>query len=878
MTAFYSAHSHSKFSAKDALPSVSDMVLKAQQLKYPALGLTDHGSMAGSVELYKACRKADILPLPGMEAYVAFDRFAGGKQPKTWHMGLLATNAKGYRNLVGLNNHMNRVFRYKPIIDFADFAQFSEDGMLDGIAAMTGCWFGVLPTLLREGNPRSVRNIVTALDGWFGSGVYVEIQRHNVPDNEEELNSSFLHAIAQSCSVPTIITQDSHYVAYDDRKDHEAMKTLMSWSDDPDDAVFPGDGYHMVDTDWMIDHHTPQVFAAGMEGLQDLLAKAKVSIPELDDFKLKVPDTTVTGNPDDELTKTAVETMLARIESGLIKKSKQKEYTERLEEELDVVTSAGFSGYLLFTALITDWMRQRNIMHSVRGSASGSLLCWLLDITQFDPISWNLRFDRFLSRDRTKPPDIDIDIEHLRRDEVIEWLSDTYTTARISTWTKLSVNDDDDDEQKGSLIVRWKMRARKTGADPDATIPPEQWDSLVSLSKFAPYSGYGVHAAGLVVAPDEATMNAIPMQWVSSSKTMVTAFDKDDVEAMGMLKVDLLGLKTMTAMKAMSSYTGVKPEDVPLNDKRTFTAMSKGDVVGCFQLEGGATRSGVTRLKPTKVSDVIAAMALFRPATMDSGATDDYIARRHGNQEVPERHPIISEETAETYGILLYQEQAISVLKRFGLPIEDIERARKAIKASNGDIGGARDVMRDIIEKVKENSKTLPQPLSNDDLLWLERALDAYSSYGFNRAHATAYGVLAYITAWYKVHHPVAFWAAMLDAYTGAPQEMKYLKAARDADIRIRAPHINRSLMGYAADIRGKAIRKGLLSVKGVGEKAAAELVDHQPYNSLTELAEKVSARAVSGAKGLRSGHTPAACGGVIAALGEAGALEGVPQ
>jgi DNA polymerase III alpha subunit len=289
-----------------------------------------------------------------------------------------------------------------------------------------------------------VRNVITSLSSWFGSGVYVEIQRHNVPDNEEELNSGFLHAIAQSCGVPVIITQDSHYVAYEDRKDHETLKTLMSWSDDVDDAVFPGDGYHMVDSEWMAGHHTPEVYAAGMEGLTDLLSKAKVSIPELDDFTLKVPDTSKSGNPDDELIIRSARALSDAIGKKFVSAKRRKEYEDRLEEELDVVIEAGFSGYLLFTALITERMRERGIIHAVRGSASGSLLCWLIGITEFDPIAWSLRFDRFLSRDRTKPPDIDIDIEHLRRDEVIAWLSDSYTTARISTWTKLSVNDDSD--------------------------------------------------------------------------------------------------------------------------------------------------------------------------------------------------------------------------------------------------------------------------------------------------------------------------------------------------------------------------------------------------------------------------------------------------
>lgn len=870
---YWSAHTHSKYSVKDALPTVQDIVNKAAELNYPALGLTDHGTMAGAAQLYVAAKKVGIKPLPGVEAYIAHNRHES--RPTTMHMGLLATNAKGYRNLASLVTQSHQQFKYKPILDLADLAAAAEDGRLDGVAAMTGCWFGLLATQLRDGYTSATRNVLGAMAGWFGSGLYVEIQNHQIidKDHDDEAHSRVLHLLAKSMGLPTIITQDSHYVNPEDKPVHETMKRLMSWSDDPDDAVFPGDGFHMVDQEWMEGHHAPDIFAYAMEGLDDLQSKANVVIPELDKFQLKVPDTTLSGNPDQELLVQATNALQKMIDEGRIKKSEQQKYWDRIEEELDVVMEAGFSGYLLFTATVCEWMNKNEIMYNVRGSASGSLVCWLIGITSFDAIAWGLRFDRFLSKDRTKPPDIDIDVEHERREQVLEWLRQSYHVVNISTWMQMGMQESEG-EHKGSLLVRWKMHARKTGKDPDGVVSAQEIADLRAVADKAPYLNYGVHAAGLLIAPDAETAGVVPLQYVASSKTLVTAFDKDDIERLGLVKLDVLGLKTLTALRIMQDLTGIKYTDIPLNDKKVFQALGRGDTAGLFQLEGGASRNGVKRLKPTKITDVIAAMALFRPATMDSGATDEYINRRQKVAKVPQRHPIIEAETKDTYGVLLYQEQAIGVLRGVGLEPEEIEKARKAIKASNADVGGAREEMQKILKRVRELAKE--KGMSIEDLAWLEKALEAYAGYGFNKAHATAYGVVAYITGWYSVHHPVAFWAAMLKSYTGAKQETDYLKAARAAGIQIRQPHINRSKEGYTADLEQNAIRKGLLAIKGLGEKAAAELIAHAPYSSLDDLAKKVSAKRVTGAKALGMGHSPNSCGGVIQHLHNANALDGL--
>lgn len=876
---FWSAHTHTRFSAKDALPAVDKVVDRAVELGYPALAITDHGNAAASAQLYRFARKAGIEPLPGMEAYVAVSR--QGKRPDTMHMGLIATNETGYRNLVGLANLAHANFKYKPILDLGDLAWAAENGGLDGVACTTGCWFGLVPTLMRGDGWESVSNVLLALAGWFGSGVYVEAQNHQIFENghDDDLYGAQLYDLAQSLGLPMVLTQDSHYCHIEDRLAHEDMKRLMSWSDDPDDAVFPGDGYHMVDEDWMADHHTDAIFHAGMAGLDDLLSKARVRIPELDNFTLKVPDTTISGDPDAEIAKACTDALEKRLADGSIQKSKAQAYRERLREELEVVHDAEFAGYLLFTATVTDFMQREGIFYGPRGSASGSLLCWLLGITFHDPIVWGLQFDRFISRDRTNPPDIDLDVQHDRREEVVQWLDEQYTVVHISTWTKMGLKKEAQDfgEQKGSLMVRWKMNQRKSGGDPDRKLSDDEWAALEEIASHVPFSGYGVHAAGLLIVPDEHAASGVPVQYVASSKTFVTAFDMKDIESFGMVKLDVLGLKTMTAIRSMVAMTGVDIWSIPFNDAKVYSRISAGKTQGMFQLDGWTFTKGCQRMKPRNINEIIAAQALFRPAVQNSGATDVYLARRAKQQQVPQMHDVIMRHTAATFGTVVYQEQVINILKEVGLTIEEIEAARKAIKASTADqIAKAVQTMTTIKTRVHDLGTKMG--MNATDLEYLDLALGAYAKYGFNKAHATAYGTLAYVTGWFAVNHPVAYWCSLLNSYIGDPQEAEYLKSARADGVKIRSPHVNLSDMHYTADLDKGIIRKGLMSVKGVGEKSADELVTHQPYASLTDLGARVNARRVSGAKSLRLGHSPAACGGVIAALDDAGALRGLEQ
>lgn len=882
---FYNIHQHSKYSitatgSPDAFGKVPDIVARAVELGYPAIGLTDHSTTAGCIQLYQAARKHGIKPLPGIETYVALNRLVEGRA-KPAHLGVLAISEQGWYNLVGLNNLAVKNFKYHTILDYADLAGLSEQGALKGLVATTGCHFGVLSSSLIHGDPESAWNILSALKKWFRDGVYVEAQNHMIDDpmHDEDCHSLLLYGMAKDLDLPMVITQDSHYIYPEQQMIHDEMKRLVSFSDNPDEAVFPGDGYHMVDTEWMRQHHSPLIFQAGMAGLEDLLAKANVVIPELDSFALKVPDVTrapglvVDGGPDEYLTMLASTRLQELVASGDWNKAEVKRYSNRVDDELDVVIGAGFSGYLLFVAKVCDWMRESGIRFWTRGSASGSILCWLLGITQVDPIEWGLSFDRFLSRDRSKPPDIDLDVDHTRRKEVVEWLMDHYVAVQMGTWSSLRL--DKKDTYKGSLIEKWKMKERRSGRDATRRPSDIEMEMLKDISTMDTFKGLGVHAAGVIVAPDALSMRSLSLAYIASSQTTIAAYEQDEVGALGLLKLDVLGQKTLTALVQMEASSGIKWSDIPLqSDAKVYKNLSAGKTDGVFQMQGWSSSLGIKKMRPTKIKDLIVACALFRPAAMDSGAMDSYLNRRAKVEEIPAMHPLIWEHVKDTYGVFIFQEQSLNLLKALGLTVEQIEKARKAIKASNGGVGGAREVLAQLRADVAPLARA--KGMTEADIAWLDHVLDAYAGYSFNLAHATQYGIVAYWTAWYRTHHPAHFWAGMLSAYVGDDDEQEFQGVATKIDkVKILEAHVNISTAStYVVD--NGAIRKPLQSIASIGAKSAAELEKHAPYTSLLDLATRTSS-VVSGKGDLAKGHAPELCSGVIGALAKAGALHNLP-
>lgn len=879
---FWSAHTHSAYSAQDALPTVEQIVAKAAAMGQKAVGLTDHGNMAGSIELYRACKKAGIKPFPGSELYLVpdTDRYKKDYASKTtkasrFHLGVLATNLRGYENLVHLSSLSHQNHFHKPLVDFNMLATLADEGRTEGLVVTTGCFFGyAIQQLLTQGMA-GLNQYLHTLESWFPGGTYVEIQNHNIDHGNDWTDEAIAEALvtaADNAGLPVIITQDSHYVEPHDKEEHDVLKRLVAFGPEPDDAVFPGDGFHLASDHWIEQHHRPEHLLRGREGLQHLYERGDLRIGVLDSYSYSVPLTV----PDPEAV------LRERCERVLVERGLGSEkYLTRLYEELGVISVAKMAGYLLLVAEVTDFMTREKFVFQTRGSAAGSLACWLLGITNVDPVKWGLMFERFLSKDRTKPPDIDLDIEHARRQELVDWLSTRYAVNQIGTWQEMSLTGDEE-TSKGALLVKYYSAHRKqTGENITwEAVPQEHRDQLIRLAGHKPFSGIGTNAAGFVITSTRRDFDTIvPVMYMADKDApkkhrLLSQYDLGSIEALGLVKLDVLGIKTLTVLRKTLDLLGEDNLDwIPLNDKRTYHFIRQGKTDGVFQLEGGATARGVRDLKPTTINDVIAAMALFRPATMNSGATRTFINRKHRREEAPQRHEIIHRHTKATHGILLYQEQVIAVLRDLGMNADDLTKFLKAIKASNANIGDAGKVIAGMKELIHSLCEKVGMTHADKD--WLDEAFAAYAGYGFNSAHATVYGLTAYRCAYLVVHHPVEFHTSLLAVAAGKKdKEVMYLRAAVSRGIKVLGADINISGDTYTIDTIRGAVRRGLQSVPGIGEVTAKELAKHQPYASLLDLCERVNHTKVTGVKGYRETQDLTELSGALEKLHTAGVLD----
>lgn len=879
---FWHLHAHSKFSAGDALPSVEQMVDTVASLNQPAMALTDHGNMAGSVQLYQEAKKHGITPFPGEEFYVK--RAVLDKKAKRYHVGIVAFTTEGYESLVKLSSksHTRPNFDHKPQIDFSDMAEWYERGWTQGLALTTGCYFGMVQQALVQGNKDDAEYMIRTFATWFPH-TYVELQNHHI-DHEDgytdaELTEE-LAEIAYDLGLPVVITQDAHYCTVDDKPQHETLKRLVSWGEDGDDAVFPGDGFHLADDRFMREHYNGVgqwgLWERGIEGLTDLRNKHSLVIPELETYHYNVPVVTA-GDPFVELHSEVMSWLSDLDHDGVIRRPGQ--YRERLKEELEVVDATDMAGYLMLNKMICDWMKEQGIFFQTRGSASGSLICFLLGITQEDPIVEGLRYERFLSKDRTKPPDIDLDVEDTRRGEVLEMLDQHFNVCQIGTWAKFGL--DDEGGGGGSLFVAYIARQRKDGVDPSVLgtikkmhdVPRDDRKELERLAWHHPYKSYGTHAGGVVVSTDRAQFDRlVPTMLVASSETTVTQFDMDDVEALGMLKEDILGQISLTTLRRCHELLGRDVVDgwnwIPLDDKETYRAIRQQKVDGVFQLEGWTNKKGCREMRPKKLRDVIHLVSLYRPATMETGMKDTYIQRMAGWEKVPERHPILMKHLKETYGVPVFQDQVIAVLRDLGFSPEELTEFLKAVKASNENIGGAAKV----VAKYREVFFRLATETgwTDDDMRFTWEAIEGFAKYGFNKAHATTYGKRAYRMAYLRTHYPLEFFAALLQTWAGKKKERDYIIAAKEAGIRMLGPDVNVSGALWSIDHQRQAIRKGLLSIKGIGDKAANEIERHAPFQDMDDLIARCDAKAVNGGKNWSKDGT---LNGALGKLQEAKAL-----
>jgi DNA polymerase III subunit alpha len=886
-SAFWHLHAHSRYSYNDAMSHVDAMVAQVAGYGQPALAITDHGNMAASVELYQACMKHGIAPFPGSELYFVpetaqyrADRANKAIKATMYHLGVVAYTTQGYENLVMLSTASHKNHHYKPLVDYQMLSQMAEDGRTAGLAVTTGCYYGYLAqTLLSQGEAPALQFLYTLAE-WFPGSVYVEAQNHYITHDggtDDEQLADALVSLADQAGLPVVLTQDSHYLDAQDRADHDGLKRLVAFGPDPDDAVFPGDGFHLCPARWIADHHGDRRLARGVEGLGDLLGRHTLTIPVLDAYSYSVPE--VVASPQSAMAARCQ----AALEGMFAPKTPPPRYQTRLDEELSVIEASGMAGYLMLCCQVTDWLRNQDIMFQTRGSAAGSVVCWLLGISSVDPIKWKLRFERFLSKDRTKPPDVDLDVAHDRRDELIEMLNIRFTAHQIGSWATYSLSDSEDEfgeTQRGSLRVRYFTAAGKKdeGATSWGEVPDEDKAMLASLSDRHLYKGMGTNAAGIVLTSTQAEFDRlVPMAWMARGNNaggFISQYSKDQIEALGLVKLDALGLKTMTVLDRTMRLLGLdlhRIHDIEHKDAPTYQLIRSGHTDGIFQLEGRSTMWGLRDLRPTSISDVIAAMALFRPATMNTGATRAFIARKHNQAALPLRHPLIMAVTKDTNGIMLYQEQVIDLLRGLGMDPDNLTAFLKAIKASNKDIGSAGVVIESYQRWI--NERCVAEEMSQVDQDYLHDAIAGFAEYGFNRAHATVYGITAYRAAYLAARHPLEFHTALLGVASGgeAKKENRYLNATRRRGIRVLAPDINISGATYTIDQARSAIRKGLQSIDGVGSISASKLESLQPFADLDDLVLRSAAASISGHK--EYDGTPESLTGILSKLYESGAL-----
>ena len=880
-SSFFHTHVHSEFSCLDGMADIRTMAEKtANYLKQPALSLTDHGNMSGAFQLYKACNDNNIKPFIGLEAYIVEDR--ANKKAKRNHISLLAYTTEGYKNLAKLSSLSNQRthYYYKPLIDLNDLADLAFNGGLKGIVCTTGCYFGLISQSVVHGEHKKAERIIMSLNKWFDK-VYVELQNHGTDHgdgwNDDKLVAD-LFTTANWLGVPPIISQDSHYCDKSDKDLHNMMR-MIAYSADETDLAYPGHSYHLASTSWVKQYYEQDVWDACEESYKWMLDNHTLEIPPLEKYKYFIP--AVTKNPLKQLS-TLCKAKLKTIDHG----GDDAVYQERLTTELDVIEKTGMADYFMLVNDYVGWCHEQGILVMARGSAASSLVCWLLGITQVDPIEWNLVFERFLSVDRTRPPDIDLDIEDVRRDDVVNYLKNKYNIMQIGTYNRLSY---DEETGRGGLFVQYISAKRKILGDSFARklgrvnnlhdldkVNPKDAQRLRALGELPLRRSAGAHAAGFVISapPLHKTEDWIPEMLIPSSDTMVTQMMMDDVEDAGFVKIDLLGLRSLTTLRRCLEMVGKTGTDwIPLDDKRTFQFLRRGMTeTGIFQMEGWTAAKGCKEVQVKNVRDLILVNALYRPATINSGYVKQFLKNRQKPNGVKYPSEIFKRHLEETYGVPCYQEQVLAILKDLGMPIPELNAFLKAVKGKHAKAGYS-DEANHVFEKNKQKFYELCSVtgMGKREIGQGWKLVEGFAAYGFNRAHATAYSLLGYQLAYLKINHPLEFHSALLETTVGTSKDDQYIRETKRMGITILSADVNVSSVSWSIDRNADAIRRGLSSIKGIGHNAAEIICSNAPYTSLEELITKCPARSVTGGK---SWKTEKKLNGTLEQLRKAGALE----
>jgi DNA polymerase-3 subunit alpha len=892
---FVHLHLHTEYSLLDGACRLDKLIDKAHELKFPALAITDHGAMHGVIEFYQAARAKGIKPIIGCEVYVApgsrLEKKPGtGSRDLYHHLGLLARDEAGYKNLVKLTTeaHLDGYY-YKPRIDKEILAKYSA-----GLIGLSGCLASEIPDLIVKDQITKARDAVDWFKQTLGAeNFFLELQNHGIPE-QAKVNTQLIK-FAQEFGLKLVATNDVHYIEKGHSHAHDCLvcigtQDLLSnpkrmgagyvpeqfylrsaeemkarFAEVPDavkntlevaekcnlEIKFGGNKYPVFHPPehFTREGYLRQQLAEGLFRRYTLHAKAEGSefiITGVDDPK-RLP-TFDPSNPNQEQ---AIKTVI-----------------DRLQLELGVIEKTGFISYFLIVADFIRHGREKGIACVARGSAAGSIVTYLLEIANVDPIRYGLLFERFLNPERVNPPDIDIDFADDRRADVIAYVREKYgrdAVAQIITFGTmgaksvvrdvgrvmgLSYGDCDrlakliPAELKMDLAKALKQVPELKEAYDNEEVTRELIDTAFVLEDLT--RNASVHAAGVVIGP-EPLVNLLPLK-LDESGTLVTQYAMGPVGDLGLLKMDFLGLKTLTVIRNTCEMVKrthgieINVDQLPLDDKKTYDLLNRAETLGVFQLESGGMRDLCKKFQITSVEHITALVALYRPGPMD--LIPDFIKRRHGEIKVEYEHPLLESISKETYGILIYQEQVMQATQLLaGYSLGSADLLRRAMGKKKVE---EMQKQRETFVKGCHEKNQIPKTKANQIFDLLEK----FAGYGFNKSHAAAYAVVAYQTAYLKANYPVEFFCAMMTNDMANTEKLsEYIAEAREFGIEVLGPDVNESGVHFAPAQDGKAIRFGMAAIKGVGEGAVETILkargESGKFKTLAELCERVDGRSL---------------------------------
>ena len=856
-------HVHSEYSLLDGAIKIKELIEQANAFKMPAVAVTDHGNLFGAVEFYRLATKAGIKPIIGCEVYVApgsrLDKKQGSdSEESSFHLILLARDNNGYRNLVTLvTKAYTEGFYYKPRIDSALLEQNSG-----GLIGLSACLKGEIPFYLRNGMVDKAREKALEYKHILGpENFYLEVQDNGIPE-QEQVNRKLVE-LSKELHIGLVATNDCHYMKQEDARAHDILLCIQTGKtvNDKNRMHFTSDSFYFKSPEEMKNafKDTPEAVLntrAIAERCNVTFSLGTTLLPKYELENGKTPDS-------------LLETLAFEGMSSRLGQDPGKQYTERLRVELDIIKKMNYSSYFLIVWDFISYAKKKGIpVGPGRGSAAGSIVSFCLGITDIDPVKYNLLFERFLNPERISMPDIDVDFCKDRRAEVIAYVAERYGkdhVAQIITFGTMAAKAAIRDVGRAleipygevDKIAKLIPNTLNITIDETLKIEPqfkalynsnprikELIDNAVRLEGLCRHAS--THAAGVVISPAPLT-DYTPLYRNPSDGSIVTQFDMASIERIGLLKFDFLGLKTLTVIDKTLQYIRdngkeFSLKDISFQDKQTYDLLSSGNTTGIFQLESAGMRDLLVKMTPDRFEDLIAIVALYRPGPIGSGMIDEFIKRKKGKIPVKYDLPQLKEILDETYGVILYQEQVMSIankLANFTMGQADIlrkamgkKRPEEMEKQKEAFINGA--IAKGITEK---------KAIKIFDLMAL------FAEYGFNKSHSAAYAYVTYETAYLKTHFPVEFMAATLSAdMDNTDKIVKFIAGCREMGIAILPPDINMS--GKEFKVVGSSIRFGLEAVKGVGSSAIEAIIESRdtdgPFSSISNFLERADQRRVN--------------------------------